>query len=835
MLSNYLAAAIRNLLRNWTHASINLFGLALGFAAALLIALFVRDEYSYDRFFPGYRDVYLLTPTRDPIDRRLLAERWDFSLPDLAAKLTLQFPQIATVARIMTADSPTHIRHDQVEADETGFLWVDQSFFRVMPLKSVAGDLQTALATPDSVVLTRTAARKYFGRDKPLGEMLEVNPAMGSDAAKVSAAFNTPHPMRVTAIIDDLPSNSYIKGEVFGSSLAAYSEFALYDLTADRGPFRTQSNYTFIRLRPGTPAQHMQQALSAFATHNSDTSTVYPPGFTVGLHLTPIGELHLSPPGASSMSPRGDRTLLAALVAIAVLIITSASFNFVTLMTARAAQRAIETGVRKAAGALRRQLIMQFLGEAVIYVTLAMVLAVALTELLLPQLNSVLKQKIASNDLGDPALLGALLVATVGLGLMAGAYPAFVLSAYRPAVVLKGTLVQGATGGIVRRALVALQFAIMIGLGIAAATIWRQTLFSLNNQLRVDGSSILLIDNACAPSDRAFQERLATLPGVAKAACANEAALFDGGMIVSAQVQGAPTTVMVSGVVDYGALEFYGLRPLAGRFFDRDHGDDGRLVEGETAGNPPIVVNETAMRELGFSSPSQAIGKFVTWNRRRWSAKPTPGTIGPSEIIGVSPDFALNTRRQVLPQILYVDPISFSVLSVRLVGSKIPETLTGIDAAWSQIMRTSIHRRFLSQNLQDMYADIILQGTAITLGASLAGVIAALGLFGLSAHSAEQRTKEIGIRKTMGASRVDILRMLLWQFAKPILWANLIAWPAAIYLMHHWLQGFTHHVGLDPLIFVGASTLALVIALATVAGHALLVARAHPAAALRYE
>jgi putative ABC transport system permease protein len=201
----------------------------------------------------------------------------------------------------------------------------------------------------------------------------------------------------------------------------------------------------------------------------------------------------------------------------------------------------------------------------------------------------------------------------------------------------------------------------------------------------------------------------------------------------------------------------------------------------------------------------------------------------------VSPDFALDTRRDVYPQILYVDPASFSVLSVRLIGSQIPEALTGIDAAWSQIMHTSIRRHFLSQNLQDMYADIILQGTAITLGASLAGVIAALGLFGLSAHSAEQRTKEIGIRKTMGASRVDILRMLLWQFAKPILWANLIAWPAAGYLMHYWLQHFTHHVGLNPLIFVGASTVALVTALATVAGHALLVARTHPAAALRYE
>ena len=830
MFRNYMAAALRNLVRNRFFAAINIVGLALGVSAALLIALFVRDEHSYDRFFSGYRDVYLVTETKDVTDRRLLTERWDFSFPDLAAKLSEQFPQIATVARIMTANSPPHIRHGQMEVDETGFLWVDPSFFRIMPLKSLAGDLQTALATPDSVVLTRTAARKYFGRDKPLGELLEVNPAMGSDAAKVSTAFNTSHPMRVTAIID-LPSNSYLKGEVFGSSLAAYSQFALYDLTPDQGPFRI-SAYTFIRLRPGTPVQQMQQELSAYATHDSP---VYPPGFTVGVHLTAIGDLHLSPSGESPLSPRGDRTLLTALAVIAVLIITSASFNFVTLMTARAAQRAIETGVRKAAGALRGQLIIQFLGEAVIYVALAMVLAVALTEVLLPWMNSVLKQKIEFNYLGDPALLGALLVTTVGLGLMAGAYPAFVLSAYRPATVLKGTLVQGATGGIVRRALVALQFAIMIGLGITAATIWRQTLFSLNNQLRVDGSSILLVDDACAPAGRAFRERLATLPGVARAACANEAALFNGGMIVSAQVQGAPAAAMVSGAVDYGTLEFYGLRPLAGRFFDRNHGDDGRLVEGETAGNPSIVVNETAMRKLGFNFPSQAIGKIVIWNRRRWSANPTPGTTGQSEIIGVSPDFALDTRREVWPQILYVDPISFSVLSVRLLGSQFPQALTGIDAAWFQIMHTSIHRRFLSQSLHDMYADVILQGTAITLGAGLACVIAALGLFGLSAHSAEQRTKEIGIRKSMGAGTGDIMRLLMWQFTKPVLWANLIAWPLAAWLMTRWLETFASHIDLPLWLFPATGAVTLAIALLTVSVHSFVVARAKPVAALRYE
>jgi len=835
MFENYLAAALRNLLRNRTHATLNLLGLSLGFAATLLIALFVRDEYSYDRFFPGYRDVYLLTESKDVIDRRLLSERWDFSFPNLAAKLNVEFPQIAAVARIMTVDDPPRIRHGQVEADETGFLWVDPSVFRIMPLQSLAGDLQTALTTPDSVVLTRTAARKYFGQDRPLGELLEVNPAMGSDAAKVSTAFNTPHPMRVTAIIDDLPSNSYLKGEVFGSSLAAYSPFALYDLTPDQGAFRI-SAYTFMRLRPGTPVQQMQRELSAFGTRNSDTSTVYPPGFTVGLHLTPLGDLHLSPPSAGPMmSPRGDRTLLAGLVAIAVLIIASASFNFVTLMTARAAQRAIETGVRKASGALRSQLIIQFLGEAVIYVALAMVLAVALTDILLPWMNSVLKQKIAFNTLGEPALWGVLLVTTVGLGVLAGAYPAFVLSAYRPTAVLKETLVQGATGGVVRRALVALQFAIMIGLGITALTIWRQTLFSLNNQLRVDGSSVLLIDDACSRSAGAFRDRLASLPGVAGAACANEAALFNGGMIVSAQVRGGPATAMVSGVVDYGALEFYGLQPLAGRVFDHKHGNDGLLVEGEAAGNPSIIVNETAMRKLGFNSPPEAIGKIVTWNRRRWSAKPNAGTVGSSEIIGVSPDFALDTRRPVYPQILYVDPVSFSVLSVRLVGSQIPEALKAIDAAWSQIIQTSIHRRFLSQRLQEIYADIMLQGTAISLGAGLAGVIAALGLFGLSAHSAEQRTKEIGIRKVMGASSTDIVRLMLSEFSWPVLWANVIAWPCAYFIMRHWLEGFAHHVDMNPLVFVAAGLLALVISLITVSGHALLVARAKPVDALRYE
>ena len=689
MFRNYLAAALRNLVRNKLYAAINIIGLALGVSAALLIALFVRSEYTYDRFFPGYQDVYLLTETKDPIDRRLATELWDISFPDLAAKLSVQFPQMAAIARIMPASNPPHIRQGQVEADEARFVWADPSFFEIMPLKQLAGDLQRALATPDTVVLTRTAARKYFGRDTPLGEFLEIDPAMGPDAAKASTAFSMPHAMRVTAIIEDLPPNSYLKGDVFGSSLSSSSTFALYELTPDKGPFRMNA-YTFIRLRPNASLQQLREDLADFAIQNAQ---VYPPGFTVGLHLTPIADLHLAPPSALSLSPRGDRTILHALIAIAVLVVAAASFNFVALTTARASQRAIETGVRKSSGALRAQLIIQFLGEAIVYVILAMALGIALSQSLLPQLNAVLNQKIAFSSLGDFSVLGALLIATIVLGLAAGAYPAFVLSAYRPAEVLKGTFVSSSSGGFVRRSLVVLQFAIMIGLGIAAATVWRQTLFSLDDQLRVDGSRVLLIKNACPPFNRVFRERLAAVPGVDGAVCGNLDVFFNGGMIVSARAEGREAP-MVSGAVDYGALEFYGLRPLAGRFFDHDHGDDGRLVAGDTTGNPSIVINETAMRQLGFGSPSEAIGKIVTWNRRTWSAKPTTGTVGSSEVIGVAPDFALDTRRNPYGQVIYVDTNVFDVLSVRLDGSQIPEALTAIDTLWSQTMPARIDRRF---------------------------------------------------------------------------------------------------------------------------------------------
>jgi putative ABC transport system permease protein len=251
------------------------------------------------------------------------------------------------------------------------------------------------------------------------------------------------------------------------------------------------------------------------------------------------------------------------------------------------------------------------------------------------------------------------------------------------------------------------------------------------------------------------------------------------------------------------------------------------------------VLNETAARQLGFSSPSAALGKTVIWPRRIVKFGTNGGdwteVAGGSEVIGVAPDFSIDMRAPVHPQLIYVEPHRVDMLSVRLAGQEIPETLAAIDKAWSDTGHRMIHRRFLDQSLQEIYAGVILQSTTIGLGAGLALVIAALGLFGLSAHAAEARTKEIGVRKAMGAGTADIVRLLLWQFSQPVLWANLIAWPAAWWAMNRWLSGFAYHVELPLWLFLAAGGAALVIACTTVLTHALLVARAAPATALRYE
>jgi putative ABC transport system permease protein len=818
MLRNHLATALRNLARNKFYAGITVLGLSLGFAAAILIALFVRDEFGYDRFIPGYQDAYLVT-----IRFKTPTTAWSNSNNTevwTAPLLKAQFPEIQDATRLAKAYFPPLVQRGQVKIAEQQFMWADPNVFRVLPLPVLAGDLQTALDTPDGLVLTRAMARKYFGADAPLGATLLIDG----------------HPMRVTAVIRDLPSNTHLIGDVFGSGLAAFSGLKTREQINGVGDF-SHNTWTYVRLKPGTPPGSIEQRLPRFLSTRMPIQPALEASagkLDQSLHLLPLSDIHLWPTNSGSMKPGGDRQVIAAIALVGVLIVAIAAINFVTLMTARANRRAVEVGVRKAMGARRRDLIFQFLGEAMLYVLLSMVVAVSLAELLLPAANGLLQRTMAFNYVGDPSLAAAILGVALIVGLLAGLYPAFILSAFRPAAVLKGGRSAGGGSPWVRQGLVVAQFAVLVGLIIVTVTVARQTWFAINDSLRVDKAQVLLA--GVSPCTDNFRDRVRALPGVKAAACASAFVLNFSDSFDAVRVGDHSANIDSAGV-DFGFFEVFGVKPLAGRLFQQDRPTDD--LHADPAATTSIVLNESAVRKLGFATPEAAIGQTAYWHGPVRLAQNNRG-YGPAQIIGVVPDFSFSGPRTAIPpSFYYIGPKEAAIsmaLVAKLDGRRIPETLAGIDRIWADVGDGKpIIKAFVDQLMALRLLDSLIQGAVIAICAGLALFIACLGLFALSAYTAEQRTKEIGVRKAMGAGTGDILRLLVWQFTKPVLWANLIAWPIGWWLMDRWLSGFAYHVDLNPLTFVFAAAAAVLIAWATVAGQAYLVARSKPVAALRYE
>ncbi|HYD46081.1 MAG TPA: FtsX-like permease family protein, partial [Phenylobacterium sp.] len=558
-------------------------------------------------------------------------------------------------------------------------------------------------------------------------------------------------------------------------------------------------------------------------------------------HFLPLNRIHLTRSTAEAFNAKAsvDPAILAAIAAVGLLIVVVAAINFVTLMTARAARRAVEVGVRKAAGATRRDLIWQFMGEAFLYVIAAAVLALSLAELLMPAFNAFTQRRMTFDYLTDPALGLSVLVALVLIAVLAGAYPALVLSSFRPSTVLKGGPVASVGGGGVRQALVIAQFAVLIGLTLVAITIARQTVFALNEGMRLDKDQTLFV--LSRPCSTTLRDELRRLPGVKAAGCATAEAANLTNSHTDVSV-GTRTVNVARAPVDFGFFEVFGVKPLAGRLFDERRPADGALDNPDAY--QPVILNETAVRQLGFRTPQEAIGKTIVWDgfwdetlRREG---PVDQARKPSEIIGVVPDFTLGSVRQPIEPFVYgigrIAPPSFIALAVKLDAGQVPETLSAMDRIWKRVGQGEpMIRYFVGQFSLRLYLDTIIQGATVAIAGLIALSVAALGLFALSAFTTERRTKEIGVRKAMGASSGDILKLLLWEFAKPVLWANLIAWPAAWLILTWWLSGFAYRVDIAPWTFLAAGAGALAIALMTVLIHALNVAKAKPVTALRYE
>jgi len=800
MFRNMLAAALRHLARGKLYAAIAVLGLAVGLCVALLAGLFIRSQYSYEHFVPGYQNIYLATLTLN------ITGRPSFHIPEspsqVAGVMKELFPQIASITRL--AQDRVQLRAGNVER-QLSIYSVDPTFLQTLPLKVISGDA-TALAHPDQLVMTRDDARTFFGDATPLGRTLELQQQDGSR-----------HTVTVGALLEDIPQNrTQLQARVFISGQTAWTGLARMDRTKPVRGIQSQVR-TFLRLRSGASPASMRDGLpkvlptlvqrltppDAKDPHSDDDAP--------RLDLLRIDRVNTNPDMNPGFAPR---IVMAAVMGLVVLAI--AAVNFVNLLTARSGMRALEVGIRKLAGAKRGALVLQFLGEAFVHVALAVLLAVAMTELLLPHVNAFLDADARFEYWKEPRLLGCIALGAVALGVLAGLWPALVLSSLRPVSSIHGARLAGTGRGLLRSALVTVQFALLTGLIVAAGVVYLQRHYATQAALRFDTDQMLILQAPCTPARVAELRKLA---GVRDAACSDQTLIGDGWGASSFKTRdGRPITIN-SSLIDDRVLGLYGIKPLAGRMLASTDFD-------ATAGRSSTVylVNETAMRRLGFKSPAEALGPYPMMNELK-------------EIVGVLPDFSMGpVDQRIQPTVFYADVNNFGRINIKLKGTDIPPTLIAIDRIWRDTGGTgALNRFFYDEHVQRMYEGMLREARAFAIVSGVAIVLACLGLLGLAASVAEQRTKEIGIRKALGADTSDVLKLLLWRFGKPVLWANLIAWPVAAWAMQRWLDGFVYHVNLPLWLFPAASMAALLIALATVSAHSARVARARPVTALRHE
>jgi putative ABC transport system permease protein len=815
LFGHYFVTALRNLARHKLYSFINIVGLSVGLACAIFITLFVRHELSYDRWIPDSSSLYRVGVT--------------VHLPGRAAMQSSQvpFPLLRAIQEIPEVKSTTHVVPERMTAtvgdrqfSETVAV-VDPAFFQVIKLPLVEGDPARVLAQPESIVLSQSMARKFFGAADPLGKIVTVSAAEGwgcepQDTACLSAV----HPLTVTGVMRDLPQNTQLAADIILPNSSQADEL--------RPAFRENAwlsggTYAYVTLTPGADPRTVLAKLIPILDRSVDPKRIganLRGSEFMQFHLAQFWNVHLTSDNDGGMKPAGSWSTVYGLSIIALLIVLVACFNFMNLATARATLRAREISLRKVVGAKRRQLIVQFLGESLLTALVSLAVALALVEMLLPIYDGFLNQRIEFHYLADWPLLLTLAAGASVAGLLSGAYPAFVLSAFRPAAVLKMNASTQTGSGLMRMLLVVSQFAVSIGLGIAALVVFSQITFARHIDLGFERDGVVIIRGITklAPSAReSFARALSADPQIAGAVL-SDAAPFDLSNVsnVAIQIQGEPQSFaahIVSIGPDFPSL--YGMQLVAGRFLSTAHGDD---VSGRT-----VLINAEATRRFGHAA-EETLGRTIVFGGGR------------ATIVGIVGDAKIDGTKPVQPAIYVDEPEDYTLLSVRLRGGHFAEALSYIDNTWRSFMPgAAIQRHFLNDSFDDLFASDQKQGAMLGLFASIAISIACLGLFGVAAFTAERRTKEIGLRKAFGARTRDIVRLLLWQFSIPVLIANVIAWPVAYYYLHRWLEGYAYRITLNPLYFLAAGVIALAIAWVTIIGHAVRIARASPIIALRDE
>ncbi|HEX4636258.1 MAG TPA: ABC transporter permease [Rhizomicrobium sp.] len=825
MFHNYLVTAFRNIVRHKLYSFINIAGLTVGLTCAIFIILFVRDQLSYDRWTPETENLYRVESTQNLPGKPPIRDT-KIAFPLIDAMLD-QIPEIKARTRLAWRSATVLAGNRQFpETIEV----VDPNFLQVIKLPLAAGNPAWAFARPESVVLSQATARKYFGDQAAIGKSLII--AREQCDALYQGCQVKQQALVVTGILRDLPHNTQLKAEVLVPNNGA-AGLVTQEM---RENWLYNSGWGYVLLAPGADPNLVMAKSKAIIDRQLNPAkmlNIKARGSEVlAPTLIPFRDVHLSTDRYGSMTSPGSWTMVYGFAAIGALILLIACFNFTNLATARAMMRAREISLRKVAGATRRQLIIQFLGESVLTAAISLVFALALTEIVLPLFGGFLGIPAGVHDVWDWQVFSIILAAGLAAGLLSGAYPALVLSAFRPASTMRMT---GRGGrGLTRTALVVVQFAVSIGLGIAAVVIFAQISFSRNIDLGFRKEAVVVVKTNSIPPATAesMANTLKTDPGISDVAMSDAVPFSNDHNNISVHIPGASSSDffgLIPASPDY--MHLYGMRLLAGRLLSDQRGADGismAQINGKNVPSFNVLVNATAARRLGYS-PQEAIGKTLKLNAF--------GGAGIT-VVGIVADVKHDGPKKPVDGTLYMYWRDFPLghLSVRIRNGHVPEALSFIDHTWHRFAPSiALQRHFLDDDYNKQFLADERQGRLFGVFVGVAIFIACLGLFGLAAFTAGRRTKEIGIRKVFGARTRDVVWLLLWQFTIPVLIANVIAWPVAWYYLHDWLQGFAYRIPLSPLYFVGAGGAAMLIAWATVFAHARRVAGANPIHALRYE
>ena len=788
MFNNYVKTALRAIKRHKGYSFINIFGLAIGMACCILILVWVKDELSYDRFHANGDDIYRVIKEEYTEGET----QWSaLTSPPLAQSIKENFSEILLSTRFGNWGRRV-VQYQDKRVNEDKFEHAGQDFFKIFSFDFISGDPKSAFSDPYSVVLTQDTAKRYFGTEDPIGKVLTVENI---------------YDVRVTGLIRNIPENSTIQFD-FLSPFVLLKDFISENNMQN---WNFNSFMTFVQLAEHTNVYAVSQAVAGYLDK-------FIPEADYKLILQPFKKIHLSSYVLHDFSGVGGMKYIYIFSSLAFFVLIIACINFMNLATARSSRRALEVGIRKVSGAKRTDLIKQFFGEAIFLSFISLILAIFLVEILLPSFNRIAGKNLGLGLTGNISILLGLLAITIVSGIFSGVYPALFLSSFQPVKVLKGTLRTGSRGGLFRKVLVVTQFSLSIFLIIATMVIFRQLNYIRNMDMGYDREQIIHMNMVGDSNDKyeTLKQELIKGPNVVavSASFALPTRNFNSPGSPDWEGRAADKEVyMNTDFVDYGYFQTLGIEIAEGRAFSQEFATDAEEA---------YIVNEELVRQMGLEDP---VGKrFAFWEQ--W------GTI-----VGVVKDFHFQSvHNKINPISFKLDPGWLRWLYVRIKPDDIPATIGFMKNTWNGIVPDyPFEYHFLDESFEELYKSE-QQMSAITNYFTILGIfIACLGLFGLAAFMAERRTKEMGIRKVLGASVPKLIYLLSSEFAKLVLVANVVAWPVAYFVAHRWLQNFAYRTFIPAGIFFLAAVLSLFIALATVSFKALKTATANPAKALRYE